>query len=252
MIERTFDAAWFNGICNLPEVRPGLGGEGEIDVSALILNPANYALKTEHGGFILIAHGAGVYSVHSQFSAEGRGKFAVRAMRAGLEYMFTRTDCMRIFSHCPDSNPATLGLARAGWAHQWFRREIEPQLGPGMTVSWDVFDWPNNDLSLEEDGRAFHALTEEALSKLGADLPEHPEDRVHDRYVGAAVRMCKRGWALKGVGLYNVYAVAAGYTPVQLINSDPVMVDCSEPGIVNMTMMLNAQGEMEVVQCQLV
>jgi hypothetical protein len=83
-------------------------------------------------------------------------------------------------------------------------------------------------------------------------LPEHPEDRVHDRYVGAAVRMCKRGWALKGVGLYNVYAVAAGYTPVQLINSDPVMVDCSEPGIVNMTMMLNAQGEMEVVQCQLV
>jgi hypothetical protein len=155
MIERTFDAAWFNGICNLPEVRPGLGGEGEIDVSALILNPANYALKTEHGGFILIAHGAGVYSVHSQFSAEGRGKFAVRAMRAGLEYMFTRTDCMRIFSHCPDSNPATLGLARAGWAHQWFRREIEPQLGPGMTVSWDVFDWPNNDLSLEEDGRLF-------------------------------------------------------------------------------------------------
>jgi hypothetical protein len=47
-------------------------------------------------------HGAGFYSVHTQFAAEGRGRHAIAAMQSGLDFMFTRTDCMRIFSHCPD------------------------------------------------------------------------------------------------------------------------------------------------------
>jgi RimJ/RimL family protein N-acetyltransferase len=131
MIERTFDAAWFNGICNLPEVRPGLGGEGPIDVSPLLTNPANYALRASHGGFILVGHGAGFYSVHTQFAAEGRGAHALKAMRAGFDFMFTRTDCMRIYSHCPDSNPAALAFAKAGGARPWFRKENDALLGPG-------------------------------------------------------------------------------------------------------------------------
>lgn len=247
MIERTFDAAWFNELCNRPEVRPGLGGQGPIDVAALIENPANYALRTKHGGFMLINYGAGFYGVHTQFAAEGRGRHAIEAMLAGLDYMFCRTDCMRIHSHCPDNNPAALALAKAGGARLWFRREIEPQLGPGQTVSWDVFDWPNDTPGLEAEGREFHEVCEAAMQDLG--LPEHPHDAVHDRYVGAAVRMCRNGHARKGIALYNQYAAAAGYTPVTLLNDSPTVVDCGEPGVLDMALALNGDN-MEVVRCR--
>jgi hypothetical protein len=69
MIERTFDAEFLNRICNLPEVRPGLGGEGYLDTSELVSDERNFVLRTEHGGFILVPAGAGFYGVHTQFAA---------------------------------------------------------------------------------------------------------------------------------------------------------------------------------------
>lgn len=244
MIERTFDAAWFNRLCNLPEVRPGLGGEGKIDVSALVLDYANYALRTEHGGFILIGHGAGVYSVHSQFSKEGRGRHAIQAMKAGLEYMFTRTDCMRIFSHCPDDNPAALGLAKAGNAAMWFRKN-DPLLGPGQVVRWDALEWMTAEPENEAFGNVFHEMLETAKAENGSELPKHEDDPWHDRAVGAAVMMCARGQAAKGVALYNIWSAAAGYQMVKLLSQNPPLVDVGD-GVVG----LNAAGELEVLLCR--
>ena len=245
MIERTFDAEFFNRLCNLPEVRPGLGGEGPIDTSALVTDPRNIALRTEHGGFILQPHGAGFYSVHTQFAAEGRGAHAIAAMRAGLDFMFTRTDAMRIFSHCPDNTPAALGLAVKGGARRWFRNEVEPILGPGQVVAWDIFDWAAGEESLEVEGREFHKVSDEAAKEAGLNLPEHAEDHIHDRYVGAAVRMCRRGQARKGVLVYNLWAAAAGYPPARFISSDPVIIDAG----LGMLMGLKPNGAMEVLQC---
>lgn len=246
MIERTFDAEFFNDICNRPEVRPGLGpGDDPLDLSALVTDPRNIALRAEHGGFILQPHGAGFYSVHTQFAAEGRGAHAIAAMRAGLDFMFTRTDAMRIFSHCPDNNPAALALARSGRARLWFRNEVEPQFGPGQVVSWDVMDWIAGEESLEQEGREFHEISEEAIREAGLDLPQHAEDRIHDRYVGATVRMCRRGQSRKGVLLYNLWSSAAGYPPAKFISDDPVIIDAG----LGMLMGLKADGAMEVLQC---
>jgi hypothetical protein len=225
MIERIFDAAFFNHICNLPEVRPGLGVEGEVDVSAVVTDPGNFALRTEHGGFILQPHGAGTYSVHTQFSSEGRGRHAIAAMRDGLDFMFTRTDCMRIFSHCPDNNPATLALALKGGAKPWFRKEHDPVFGPGTVVRWDILDWAACASELEADGKQFHDLLETAKHEAGSALPAHDDEPSHDRMVGAVSRMCHRGQARKGVILYNQWAAAAGYAPIALLADDPPMVD---------------------------
>lgn len=237
------DAGWFNRLCNLPEVRPGLGGEGELDVSELIHNPANYALRTEHGGFILINHGAGVYSVHTQFSNEGRGRHAIEAMRAGLEFMFTRTDCIRIFSHCPDSSPAALGLAKAGRAAMWFRKTND-LLGPGQVVRWDVLEWMTAEPNNEAEGNAFHDMLEATKAANGSELPKHEDDPWHDRAVGAAVMMCKRGQPTKGVALYNMWAIAAGYAPIALLSEKPPVVD-----VVDAVVGLN-DGELEVMLCR--
>lgn len=244
MIERTFEAEFFNRICNLPEVRPSLGGEGEIDVSSVVTDPKNFALRTEHGGFILIAHGAGFYSVHTQFASEGRGAHAISAMKAGLDFMFTRTDAMRISSHCPDNNPGALGLAVKGGAKRWFRNEIHPLYGPGVVVAWDLFDWATSTRGLEAEGKLFHDTLEKAKLESGSDLTTHADDPVHDRVVGAASLMCKRGQAGKGVLAYNLWASAAGYQPILLLADDPPLVDVRDA-------LVTLSGDnLEIVACR--
>jgi hypothetical protein len=243
MIERTFDAEWFNGICNLPEVKPGLGIDGPIDVSPVLSNPANYGLRSLFGGFILTAYGAGVYSVHTQFAAEGRGAHAIEAMRAGLEFMFTRTDGMKIHTQCPDSNPAALALALKGGAKRWFRNELEPTLGPGQVVSWDIDDWIVRAESMEAGGEEFHAFSDEALAHL--HLPEHPHDPIHNRVVGASLAMYRGGQPAKATLTYNVWASAAGYPQAQLLSRDPLRVDVG----LGLILGLDAAGNMEVAEC---
>jgi hypothetical protein len=225
MIERTFDAEFLNRICNLPEVRPGLGGEGYLDTSELVADERNFVLRTEHGGFILVPAGAGFYGVHTQFAAEGRGRHAIAAMQSGLDFMFTRTDCMVIFSHCPDNNPAALALAMKGGAKPWFRKEHDPKFGPGMVVRWDIMDWAMSTPELEDDGKQFHELLEAAKIQEGSPLPVHDDEPAHDRMVGAVSRMCHRGQARKGVILYNCWANAARYVPIALLADNPPLVD---------------------------
>jgi hypothetical protein len=240
MIERTFDAAFFNRICNLPEVRPGLGGEGYLDTTATLADERNFALRTEHGGFILMPHGAGFYSVHTQFAAEGRGRHAIAAMQSGLDFMFTRTDCMRIFSHCPDSESSNPRARAEGRGEAWFRKEHDP-LGPGTVVSWDIMDWATNTPDLEADGKQFHDLLEAAKIEAGSALPVHDDEPAHDRMVGAVSRMCHRGQARKGVILYNLWASAAGYAPITLLGDNPPMVDVVD-GVVTIE-----DGQMKVL-----
>ena len=110
-IERSFDAAFFNRVCNLPGVREWLGhGDKPLDVTDIVQSPLNYALKAKRGGFILLALGGGHYIVHSQF--EPGSNEAADAMRAGFAYMFTRTDCVRVVSLIPDGNAPAKGLGR--------------------------------------------------------------------------------------------------------------------------------------------
>lgn len=244
MIERCMDAAFFNRICNLPEVRPWLGGPaGFLDVSPMVLNPANYALRANGGGFILEALGGGVYHVHSQFSSEGR-RGSIAAMRAGLDFMFTRTDCMRITSHIPDNNLAARGLGIKAGFRPWFRRET-PGLGPTAVVRIDAEDWIAGNAKLEAEGEAFHNALESAKAAAGSALPTHPHDPAHERAVGAAALMCKRGQAAKGVGLYNRWARLAGYAPIKLLSDKPPLVDVGDA-----ICGLSATGELEVLQCR--
>lgn len=244
MLQRTMDAAFFNRIVNLPEVRPWIGpGDHPLDVSGTVLNPLNYALRNEHGGFILEALDGGVYHVHSQFASEGR-RGSIAAMREALDFMFTRTDCMRITSHIPDNNLAAKGLGIKAGFREWFRRDM-PHFGPSAVVKIDVDDWIAGNRALEADGERFHRLLEEAKAAIGSSLPTHPDDPVHDRHVGAAVRMAERGHAGKGVAIYNAWAKLAGYQPVTLLQANPPVVD-----VLDAVVGLGTAGEMEVLQCR--
>jgi len=195
-IERTFDAAHVNRICNHPEVRPWLGGEGEIDLSAVIADEQNYALFGPEGGFILHAGPGASFEVHSQFTPEGR-QSSFRAMLAGMDYMFTRTQCLQLTTFLPDDNPAAKGLALKGGFRPWFRRGNHI-CGPGMQARIDVDDWVARTPDLEADG----------------------EDEIHARYVGALRRMCERGQEAKGIALFNRYAANAGREGVTIVEKE--------------------------------
>lgn len=218
---RTMNAALFNEICNHPEVRPWLGGEGEIDTTPLLDNPGNYGLLGEGGGFILVAGPAASFEVHSQFVPEGR-KHSFEAMRAGMDYMFTRTNALQLTTFLPDNNPAARGLALKGGFREWFKRQNHP-LGPGVQAKIDVDEWIANNPDLETDGERFHDALEKA--KAGSALPVHPHDPIHERYVGASLRMFSRGQCQKAQALYNRWAANAGYAQIRLISENPPVVD---------------------------
>jgi hypothetical protein len=239
---RTFDASLFNAVCNHPDVRPWLGGEGEIDVTSSVSNPQNYALWFDHGGFILHAGPGSSFEVHSQFTPEGR-KHSSQAMRAGMDYMFTRTPAVQLTTFLPDNNPAAKMLALKGGFRDWFRREQHP-CGPGMQARLDIDDWICRTADLEADGERFHDTLETAKKDRGSELPVHPHDPIHERYVGAAYRMYSRGQARKATSLYNRWAANSGYALIQLLSEEPVTVD-----VVDAVCRLR-EDEMEVVECR--
>lgn len=223
MIRRTFDPAFLNMVANDVCVRPSLAGEGVIDLGPVIGNPANFALQNERGGFVLAASDPGTYEVHSLFLPEGEGT-PIEAMRAAQDWMFTRTDCQAITSKVPASNRAAKGFALAGGLKTIFKRD-DAALGPCEYVELDVMRWAMGCAGLEREGEAFHAFLTAAKEQAGSVLQVHDHDAAHDRAVGAAFLMIRRGQPVKGVNFYNRWALLAGYATIEIVSLSPVTID---------------------------
>lgn len=86
MIRPVGDAGTVNYFANHPEIRPFIGGEGELDLSIIVTAP-NVALFGEHGGFCLSWTAPGTWEVHTMIVKAGRGRWALEAAEKSLEYM---------------------------------------------------------------------------------------------------------------------------------------------------------------------
>jgi hypothetical protein len=223
MIARTCNPDFLNTVVNHDEVRPWLGGEGVLNIAPQALDPNNYVLTCDQGGFILMRHEPGIYEVHSQFLPGNRAA-PIRAMREAMEYMFTRTDCETLVSQVPDDNKAAAGIAMAGGLREIFHRDDGPR-GPASYVQLGIMDWAMRTKSLEQPGAWFHAELETAKAKHASELETHEHDEAHERAVGASVLMMKAGNAAKGVRFYNRWARMAGYAPITLVSETPIVVD---------------------------
>lgn len=226
MIHRTFDPTFLNTVVNHPEVRPHLQGEGPLDISAQALNPNNFVLQSEFGGFILMQQEPGRYEVHSQF-LPGHGTHPVKAMLAAMDWMFTRTDCEAVVSKVPVSNKAAKGFAITGGLRTLFTR-TDTVTGPIEYTELTLMDWAMRTKAMESHGERFHAFLDAETCARGVMWPEHPKDTVHDMAAGAALLMIERGQPGKGVLFYNRWAMLAGYTPIRLLSDSPVTIDMSD------------------------
>lgn len=246
-LKRTLDGESLTAVANHPDVRPWLGGEGDIDLRAAVANPLNVALVNEHGGFVAIRHEPAIYEVHTLFRKEGRGAHLIEAAAESFRYMFAATDCIEIQTKVPAGNVAAHRLAQIVGFQPVFERE-KAWIGPDgglasisyRSLSFDA--WRAKDNSIERAGNWFRkSLSEGANAEVAADP-------AHDRAVGAAVLMVQAGNARKAVWLYNRWARHAGLAPMTMLSEAPVVLEMTAGTSV---LAVEARGTaMEVLSCQ--
>jgi hypothetical protein len=249
LVARTLDARFLNAVANDASVRPDLGGEGPIDLSAVVADPVNVALRTELGGWVFVRHEPGTYELHTLFMPAGRGRACLAAWREAARYVFAATDAREIVTRVPVCNRGAAWAARhCGFAERFARkaafRAADGRLHDVSYQALTLDRWAGGDDEALTAGDLFHARIELAKAAARSALPDHPPDEAHDRAAGAASLMIAAGNARKGVWFYNRWAALAGYPPVALLTEHPLAIDVGSGVIVEVR-----EGNMEVIRC---
>lgn len=246
-IRRTMNPAFLNLVANDATVREWLGGDGPIDMSALIVDPNNVAVESAHGGFLGVNQGFGRYEIHSFFLTAGRGTETMDAMQAGLDYLFANTDAVELVTKVPKANGAAAGLAiRAGFERR-FTSTLEWTKGYRVEadfLSLSIDRWALRSTDADAYGHWFHEALAEAKRHEGSEAPVHADDSVHDRMVGATILMLSAGNVLKAAKFYNAWAQFAQYASIQLLSQQPAVLDIQD-AIIEVR-----PSEMEILTCR--
>lgn len=248
MIRRTLNPGFLNYVINHPDVRPMLGGEGALDLTDYIADPANIALEAEYGGWLLVRQEPGVYQLHTQFLKAGRGRAYFEAAREALRYVFGSTDAVELTTRVPLVNRGAHVAAKvAGFEERFVRKNAIVLDGAPSDVSFQALTlehWMATDETLPDLGRWFHDRLEAAKREAGSVLETHPDDDAHDRAVGAAVLMMRAGNTVKAAWAYNRWASLAGYQTIEVLSLCPAVIDVRD-AVIEVR-----QGEMEVLLCR--
>jgi hypothetical protein len=225
---RALDPEPINAIANDPGVRPWLGGKDPLDLTAVVSNPENVTLLTDcvKGAYVLVKHHPGLYEAHSMALPEARGKPMLTLMREGLRFLFTATDCIEVWTHCPDGNAAASRWADIAGFRQAYRREGAIDLNGEMVGcsyrSYTYTAWVERDPLNKRLGEQFHIEMQTLRSH------SHPDDPVHDAWAGATIAGCMAGNVVKACALYSRWASIAGYLPATVLGEHPPTVDIAD------------------------
>jgi hypothetical protein len=102
------------------------------------------------------------------------------------------------------------------------------QMVPVGHYGLSLMSWAGKADGVAVSGEWFHGKLEAAKSATAGAAPLHDDDDAHDRYVGATVEMIAAGQIGKGLAFYNRWAKFAGYGPVALIATNPVVIDIGD------------------------
>jgi hypothetical protein len=176
----------------------------------------------EGGCFLANGLGDGVFEVHTNILKSARGKGAIVSAMKALTLGFFGSNAETFVTKVPANNLAARWFTKeVGFHPTYLQRNKWPQRGRLWDVQHyrlDIDDWILGGVALEL-GKQFHGAVEES---------SHLEDYAHDCYVGAACSMVAHGKAGKAIRVYNRWARAAGYEPLGLVSSDPVVIDARD------------------------
>jgi hypothetical protein len=212
----------FNELANHPRIRPKVAppSAGTIDLSEGWGNCLGFLWP--EGGFLLHKlDDAGLWEIHTLFE---RGVLAHERSLEMLHCMLVRMGADKLTTRVPASNYKALALARAGGMRDEF---VVRQVWDGETGKEDITvlelrpdQWIPGNSKLEAVGEEVH----EALEAAGHHV-EHAHDPVHDAFVGFMAECVRAGVPHRGLYYYNRWAVACGYTPIQLIDAHTAAFD---------------------------
>jgi hypothetical protein len=227
LIKRDFTAERLNAVLNHPDVRPDVAemGEGELDLTKAVENKNNVLLMGDFGGFFSVRIMPGVYEVHTQILPGGRGAWAFEAARVASHWMFTHTDAFEIVTRVPRGHMGAKALATSMGMRFEFTADTT-RVFRGVPTKIDVYsyrvqDWFPLAQGFVEQGRQFHKIIGDQITKVGRTRDAHEDMPTHNHYVGGCLEMCENGQVRKGVVLYNRWAAVARHTFIELVSEEP-------------------------------
>lgn len=220
------DAGAINKIMNHPTVRPWVAsGTHEIDMQGQLDNKSNILLMGEHGGIIFLNVLPGVYEAHTQVLPEGRGEWMDSLGHSAMHWMFTKTDCYELITRVPRPHTRAKAAAiRSGGKYEFTRQDgclFRDRITPVDIYTVRIQDWCVSGAFLEDIGRWFHTRLHEEADRLGIEEPPHADDTNHNTVVGAVYSMMSNGQLLKGLNIYNRWAIISRHPTITLTSVDP-------------------------------
>ncbi len=151
-------------------------------------------------------------------------------LQDGFAYLFLEADAVEVTTFVPDGNRAADRWAEVAGFRETFRREAFFPYGPDTEFVGGSFralaygDWVLRHKPNYAAGADFHELIHEVSDGLGT----HPEDPVHDAFVGATILGIKAGNVQKAVHLFNRWAGQAMYQPASVVSEHPVIIETGD------------------------
>lgn len=227
IVARSFDAARFNQIINHPSIRPDIAeGHGIVDAAFQIENRENVFLLGEHGGVLFLRIMIGVYEAHTFVLPEGRGDWSAAMANDGVSWMFVNTGAYDLVTRVPRGHLAAKALAlRVGGRFEFATLPgamFRSQMTPMDTYSLRVQDWWPRAQGFADRGKWVHERMAAEAERLGVSEPAHgDQDMAHFQIVGVCFEMARAGQLIKGVTLYNRWAILARHPTISVVSKDP-------------------------------
>ena len=196
------------------------------DISIWFNNPENIFIKVttdegELGGVFILKKISNIsYEIHTNLLSNCRGSKAKEAGDLLLEWLFTKTDCIRATTVIPDNNiPAKHLAENCGMRLEYTRQYafVQETIEYGLNyyaISIHDYIWRHAD-KYEAYGKQFHEGVDKVHELLGSD--PHPEDESHNAMVGFCFFTLLNGDHLKAFLLYNEWATSSGYQPLNYV-----------------------------------
>lgn len=220
------DRGYIELVCNNPSVRMWTAFDGApLCDASKYLRDGSFAVVFEGGCWLAKLVAPCRYVIHTNLLPAVR-RSSEALSRQALALAFLQTDAQELLTMIPQTIPhAKLLARRMGFRHLFNRLGVWPADGKRYDIGFyglSLDDWITRG-ACSQAGREFH---DRLHGELG--LESHPDDAVHDAFVGAAVEMIKVGNVGKAVAVYNRWAQFAFYEPISLISENPLRIDIKQ------------------------